>query len=504
MITDNRKYFDSSLKTAKAIYDKGLYEDCALYLRQLATFALYNITGYYVNWKFERLLLNLGQKIPPISPIKKESHTHHRLSILHIATELYDIGGHTKLLINWVKIDKDNLHTVILTRMTENKLSTKVKEEINTNCNPIITLEGTILERAFQLKQIAQKYDLIILHIHPNDIIPTIAFSDPLFKTPILFLNHADHIFWIGISIIDCLIQIRESNIILDKERRGANFQMFLPIPVDNTQKKEKSLNFVKEKGQVILLSTGSEYKYKPFGEHNFFEAAYKIVNTFEKVIFFIAGVSPTCEFYQKYKHPRIICLGNVTNLKDYEEFCDIYVEGFPMASFTAMLQVSKRQKYIQLMYNPADGMKLFSDKQAYNLDYPKSFEEWFIQLSEVIESPKIRDEKMHKQYQYINRLYNLEKWKELLGDIYKINKNRKHTVRNSVNFDKFYSSINELINATLLESSSKINHFNYCYNLNFFEKVKVVLRSRYKTKHVKVSKKQAMKFLFERNEPFI
>jgi hypothetical protein len=498
-ITKNKRYFDSCLHTAQSLFKEKLFDDCASYLQELSTFAWKNFTGYYTNWKLEHMLNQLGKECS-LSRESEKIKTKKELSVLHIVTEIYKTGGHTQLVRNWIEIDKKNKHTIIATRMDQNTIVDMIGVFSEKNQVELGVLKSeSILLKSKELKALVGNYDRIILHIHPDDVIPVIALSDKNNKVPVLFLNHADHVFWIGMSVTDCLIQIREPNIKLDKERRGADFQMFLPIPIVNNQKgeNEAKTDFFKKEGEVILLSTGSGYKYHPYKNHNFFQAAYKIVESLDNVIFFVAGVSPENELAKQYSHERLIYLGEITNLSQYENLCDIYVEGFPMASFTALLQVAIKGRYVQFMYQPLNIFRLFEDNKENDCAYPESFERWFNDLSLVIKNSDIRNKKQKNQYRYIENVYNVKYWRKLLEDIYKSTEILKHKVTSKKRSNCYFGRDEEFL--TTLYEKQMFRHYRFCSKLSFLERVKVVMRSRFRTKDVIAEQKKVPYFLFKK-----
>ena len=62
-------------------------------------------------------------------------------------------------------------------------------------------------------------YDLIMLHIHPNDVLPVYALSAGYYGPPVALFDHSDHTFWIGSSIVD----VRLTLVRLRRCLRGLN-----------------------------------------------------------------------------------------------------------------------------------------------------------------------------------------------------------------------------------------------------------------------------------------
>ncbi|HEX8332135.1 MAG TPA: hypothetical protein VF622_05905 [Segetibacter sp.] len=432
-IENNKRYLDEFLQVADNLIHDQQFNSAATLLKDLAEFAFKNCTGYYINWKLEALLSNLGCVIPQESYAPTVNGRTLTLNILHVASELYATGGHTKLLLNWINNDQGNFHSIIVTRQE----SHCVPEEIIKNYGHIIESldpSKSILQNASELRRKAIKYDFIVLHIHPDDIVPVIAFNSNDLP-PVAFLNHADHCFWTGGSVIDTLIQIREPNIALDTVRRKLDSQFFLPIPVDaDKNNKAEYYRFRNELGipdnKLVLLTTGHQYKYTPNKEYNFFEATIEVLNRNENYTLFVAGVYADSELAKKYRHAQINYLGDVKDLYRYEIACDIYLEGFPFPSFTAMLQAGLRGKVIHLMYNPVPAIRFFDEQNSNIFYYSKTKSEWIDALLRLLINGDYKKKVQISQFTYLEKHYTRGAWSTKLDFLYKTLFNSRHYVK--------------------------------------------------------------------------
>ena len=91
------------------------------------------------------------------------------------------------------------------------------------------------LSWAKRLRQIAHRADIVVLHIGNRDIVPMIAFANKEQLPPIVYLDHSDHLFWLGACISDIVVNFRKSGMRLSQERRGieARRNVMLPIPLE-------------------------------------------------------------------------------------------------------------------------------------------------------------------------------------------------------------------------------------------------------------------------------
>lgn len=498
----NKAYLETRIQTAKSLYEQGLYEDCINYIEITATFAWLNFSGFYKLQVLEKILVDIGKTIPSFrkknvfSPGIKS-----RKNVLHICSNLKTVGGHSKLLFNWIQIDKENDHTILCTRLDLENLR-KVASAYSAN-EPLMLIsleEKSKLKKAEELKKHLSEYhyDYIALHTDPDEVISTLALSDENMETPVLLLNHADHTFWLGSTITDILLQIRESNMDPDIERRNIPDHSLLPIPVKPSVFTKINDPKEQETSKVKILSTGSVYKYTPTDDYNFYEEILLLAKKYPDILIQVVGIKQDSDEASKYRHESIQYLGIQTpeELNKLENEADLFLEGFPLPSFTALLQVSLKKIPFALHYNPLDSMKLFNDNEGQGIHYPKNKEKWREKVSLLIEDPNYRKEIAEQQYNYINTFYSENAWLDLLKQAYKKADSKKHKL-NHFTPDIFYNSRNEKTLATV--NSFMISHFAYTHKLNFFNKVKVLLAAYPKNKNVKyyLSKQQLIEYFF-------
>lgn len=500
LVFSNKQYFESRIRISQKLYEEGLYEDCISYIQKTATFGWFNFSGYYKSEELEILLSKIQKKILPRSLHQKK--TVRTGKVLHICSEIHDSGGHSKLLYNWIKNDSSKKHSILSTRLSKEHIETvsRVYMEDISELEHLSIKSASRLESVNLLNQLPlNDYDVILLHIHPDETITNIVLSQQHITTPVWIINHADHVFWLGTSIADKVIQIRESNIALDVQRRGisAERQIFLPIPVENIlHAHEEKKDF---EHQINILSTGTAYKYNPNEKYNFLREAYKAVEENSNIIFNIVGIEHDSEYAKKYLHERIVLHGIISPLKlsHIEQRSHIYVESFPMASFTALLQAALQRIPFVLHYDPLPLFKLFSETEEVAVQYPKDLDEWHKDLNRLIRDTKYRGETAKKQYQYVLNKFSIDVWKSRLAALYIASKSEVHSYWPPT-ADVFYNGENEKLLVTI--DKRTISHYASTNNLSWPGKYFVFLKSKSKNVNVNYGGKKALlKYLFRR-----
>ena len=322
-----------------------------------ADFAQNSHTGRFADGRIENIALEIGRKLDYL--ISKEnddnkiSNMPHfsKLSqrhVLHIATTVYKTGGHTRLINNWMRNDVDSIHSLLLINQITDLPDWLVQIVQRNGGNLIILPPRTpLLLKAKALRQVSRSnVDMIILHHHPSDVVPIVAFAKEELP-PVAIMNHGDHLFWLGSTIADAIIDFRDYGKKLSEKRRFAKETLFLPIPLNANEpaltrsEARKRLNIPDR--IVMLLSIGASYKYYPLNDHDFFETSVKLLEQNQDAHLYVIGVDydENIEFLRKVKHKRLHLLGIIEDTVLYHIASDLYLDGFPYGGGTTILEAS-------------------------------------------------------------------------------------------------------------------------------------------------------------------
>src|SRR5262245_9284457 len=88
------------------------------YIQELASFATDNHPGRFAAGTLEKVVLELGgrleRKAEEISATGKAAPKQGTRHILHVATRVFAVGGHTRTIKNWVEQDRESRHSLVL------------------------------------------------------------------------------------------------------------------------------------------------------------------------------------------------------------------------------------------------------------------------------------------------------------------------------------------------------------------------------------------------------
>lgn len=350
ILVQNRKNLENYFYSMKNSLGLSDYEGVAKNAYDFATRASWSVyhPDFYQSPEIENMLLECASKLPTEDYIIKGRNSKKR-KVLHVLSEGYSTGGHTRLAKNWIKSDPDSIHSLVTTWQIKSTPQWLL-DEIKNSGGWISSLEAVsdkYVERAAKLRKLAYEWaDIVVLHMHMMDPIPVIAFGIDD-GPPIIYMNHGDHLFWLGASIADLVIDLRPSGQKLTLTRRSCNNSCILPIPLDF--KKDFNRNEIRKKyeinqNEIIILTIASNYKFRSINSHNYLNIVKDIVNKVDNCKVYIIGPNDTGKWHEINIETggKIKALGVVTEIEEFYQMADIYLDCFMMGSMTSLLDASK------------------------------------------------------------------------------------------------------------------------------------------------------------------
>jgi len=337
----SQKIFDKRLKFVDSIVtlakkEKDIKQKIYL-LENINYYMTYNHCGVFRYEPIEELLQEIGKEFIVDNQVDIVKN-----SFLHIMTKASVTGGHTRVVENFIKNRKeyDEKHHVILISQN-NETKPEFCKELESK-NELFDLSNfDVLEKIKEIGLISGKYEYIILHHHMYDVLPIIALSQFKNKKNIYAYNHADHLYWVGSSILTGSFEMSMDGLNFSQLRREISNNILLPIPVE---KKEKITTDLKEKLNIsnnskIALTIGSQDRFIT-DEYSYKDMLQEVFSKNKDICFIIVG-KHTKEYWKElWTHPSMRFVGLIPKeqLGEYYSIADIYVDSFPMGGGTATL----------------------------------------------------------------------------------------------------------------------------------------------------------------------
>jgi len=299
----------------------------------------------------ESLLLRVGARLPGPSRWKRNAGVGSTKHWLHVFSRS-QAGGHNALARRWIARNPfAELHSLVLTGQPASEMEPLLGQAIRASGGQVHSLEGTLFERAVALRELALAADVVALHIHMWDVLPSIAFAVPECP-PVVLINHADHVFWVGSAIADIVVDIRDSGLKLTGSLRGVRASAVLPVPLEDHGPAPRDRSFVASRladrslleRDLILLTIGSPHKYQPVPELDFETTIARIVSAIQNCALISVGPDRDDALWLRIgarTGGRVAAVGFDADLASWHAAADLYLEGFPIGSYTALLEVA-------------------------------------------------------------------------------------------------------------------------------------------------------------------
>lgn len=351
----NQLLFDSCVRRARESGDAGNYEEALRWCSVAAWSASgQGWCGEVSSRELELELIRAAKQVPiPTAGAKLRS----RPRWLHVFSEAYATLGHTNLGRRWVQYDTEVTHDLILLAQ-KGGAPENLAAAITNSGGRCIVLDPTtnLLQRAAELRNYAwENADVVVLHTHPDEVMAVVAFGVP--GGPVVLVeNHADHVFWLGCAVADLILEIRRSGQVWTKELRGVDRSTILPIPLEERTGPNRSESIAQEQRRklrtalgipeagIMLLTVGSASKYEAVEGLDFLETAKAILGKCENA--YLVAVGPKDEGVWKAAKEatggRILPLGYQQDSTLFCRSADLYLEGFPLGSLTALLEAGQ------------------------------------------------------------------------------------------------------------------------------------------------------------------
>ena len=457
----------------------------------LSRFAYLNHTGLFYDIRTEGILLELGRSIDETSNeidalIENEDFSS-KHSTLHIATEIYKTGGHTRILAQLVKRSTQVDQYLILTKQKRDDLpewfvlETSDKLRIVTLTDTL--LNYTLLEKALFLRKYSRKFERVILYVHPYDALPILSFAE-VETPPVLLENHAHSWFWLGSSISDIVFSHTEFHKKLTDKYRQVKRSTLLEIPQDDDlpklydrqDKREAKRRLFLDPELTCITIIGNKSKFYPLSEeYNVFQLIKYIIERFTKVNVIVVGLTADLEEIQRYQLDllRVRFVGYQAQIHDYYLASDICLDSIPEPSLGATTMSAviglacPLYKYGRTnIFNAAN----FFHSELYNslLGHSETIKEYLGKIEFLIYNPDLRIQIATEFRNFVLDKWSASSIEKNINDVLELANTVKHEI-NYISDNKIYFDENshEIAGVSHLKSFyDMIMYFRTYYNI--------------------------------------
>ena len=435
-IRNNFTRVEALIGIAESFARAADYRSAAACAQVAAACAWRNHAGLFASPRLERLLADIGSKA--VSAERAALVRGRRTPpqrVLHVLTKARPMGGDSRFSCRWMHVDAGRRHSVAVTTQEGDPVpevfrATAARTGGEVHCLDADTSDPMV--RAGRLRSLAQHADLVALHIYPDDVIPSLAFADGAVPAPVLFLNHSDHTFWLGVNASDMVVQLRDSSVPLSVRRRGIDPDRLatLPIPlppVERTRwRSEAKTELGLAKDAIVLLSVGTGFKYTPISGPGFLDTLLPVMQQYPDAVLLVVGPQPEGEWARASEATggRVMALGRRLDTALLFEAADVYLDSFPFTSPTALLEAGSYGLPLAA-YCPHKGDAEVLSPGAPGLDASicrnRDLEAYAYTVSRLIDDPEFRRELGDRARRAIDLHHRGTQWTGRLADLYAI-----------------------------------------------------------------------------------
>jgi glycosyltransferase involved in cell wall biosynthesis len=432
----NHQAFAAAVSRARDHFEAGHLVTAAVHAGVASNLATWMHPGLFASGDLEHLSVQIGRAAAGDAPAMTPRHRDGRVGrVLHVFTRTLTVGGHTRMVWRWMRLDSTRCHSVAVTRQGGRPVPGELVTAAEATGGSVTVLSdnpGTVVTWARDLHDLATRADVVVLHIDPEDVIPAVAFGDRSGLPPVLYLNHADHIFWLGVGIADLVVNLRYSGHALSPARRGvpAERNAFIPIALGERTRTMSRLEAKQRLGlppETVLLVTiarAVKFEYRSDTGESYVDTVLPVVNEFDNVRLILVGPSQEGDFQRAHDASggRITALGERTDNEVLLQAADVFIDSYPQMSPTSLLEAGSYGVPLIALCPQVDVAPiLFADAPGIDgaLVRARSVDEFRQDLKALIVDPDRRTELGARAQGDIERLHIGASWTRQLEALY-------------------------------------------------------------------------------------
>lgn len=423
--------FEHYQKRAQGYLEQGELATAAAHCAIASHIATQNHCGVFWSPRLEKILTEIGRRIETPGPPRARAREIKR--ILHVSTQVSAVGGHTKLLCEWVKADAGREHTLLLTQHrgpTPDFVHPLFKASGGRRVEQLNHAPGGQLDWAKRLRAIASEFDVVVTHTHCEDVVPVIAFAETERHPPVVVLNHADHLFWFGPSICHLSINLRDAAQELAIARRSIAPERNALMPtlaekIVRTRSREaakRELGIAAD--TIVMTSAARRSKYRTMHGVTFADIHAPILEKHPNAMLLVVGPGEPEDWAPVRERfgAQLRSLPEQPDPRVYFEAADIYLDSYPFVSSTSLMEAAGYGAPAVTIFPHPHEARIFGINHFGLVGatmQAASFEDYRATVSNLIADPELRKRLGEASREGVAREHNLPGWKRWLEAAY-------------------------------------------------------------------------------------
>lgn len=350
-----------------------------------------------------------------------------------LATEIYDMGGHTKCIKDLiVSLSNDYEQILFLSKKSASIDNAPTSYNIIRKYAQIYGIDSNLLFlkkkcKDFCNKIISSNIKILLVYIHPDDVFGTavLAYLKNTTDIKIIYFNHASHYPALGMSFADVILEgIPITEKVTHEQRHFSNTQIvgLQSLAKDETvyysdselQNLRNSLGIKSD--ELITMSGGASYKF--FDKENgsaYFEMIKNLLakeSKLKHIIISLFNNEQKSTIERMFSNcselkNRIVFVPYQTNFDKYFQMADVFIDSFPVSSAVTQIDLMRNKVASVVKINKQTPEYSFHEYQM--PDYPYMFEnveDMEKAVLDLLHDENKRNEIIEKNYEFWLKTY--------------------------------------------------------------------------------------------------
>ncbi|MEQ1781156.1 MAG: glycosyl transferase family 1 [Hyphomonadaceae bacterium] len=425
--------FNAAVAKAQSFHKRGKLELASVHAGIAAMIATSPHAGFYVSPRLERMLVDIGRRTAKPTTYRRQQSKPIR-HVLHVVSEVLPVGGLTNMLTRWIAEDSTRTHSIAAIHH-RGELPASTREAVAKTGGTIHRINqtpGFQTAWAEELRELARRHDAVVLSIYGQDPVAIMAFAEPNKLPPIMYLNHGDHLFWLGASIADVVMNMREEAQTLSIARRTIEPKRNIVVPtmvspaVRTRSREDAKRELGMAPDTILLMSAARGMKYRTVNGVTFAAPHVGLLKKHPKAQLLVvgAGERPDWQADCAAVEGRIQPLPETSDTRIYFEAADIYVDSFPFVSSTSMMEAAGLETPLVSRFYGEPEARIFAINHP-GIDKPTlhgaSEHEYVSHLDRLISYPALREAKGKEARDAVQHYHTPPSWLTFIERAYSL-----------------------------------------------------------------------------------
>ena len=428
VLDGNRRTYDRLVELVRRHAARGDVERVLRTATMAASYGWQAPTGLLADPELERLVVHAVRGATP--PTVDGGRDAGR--VLHVLTEAYVTGGHTRLAWRWLDRDPRTSDVVLTNQhVPVPEALVEVTRSRGGRLHDLRATTSDLMSRVTALRALMDRADLVVLHVHPNDAVALAAVNLPGPRPPVIYENHADHAYWLGVGAADLVCDLRPAASRLTLSLRGVAPERVgvLPLPLETPPSPVTPAELRTGLGirpdAVIAVAVSAEHKIAATWGRGMDQLLDRALAMSPRLAVVLVGPQATGVWGRLAKrHPgRVFPTGYVADPGRYYALADIYLDSYPTRAVTSVLEAALLGLPVLTIQDiPEDSpAHIFQADSPGMADLPRvrTPEQYVVALRRLVDNPAARAREGAAAREAVRRVHDGPEWLAAMERLY-------------------------------------------------------------------------------------